>query len=367
MLMQRKTLFIIVIIIIVAFGIWLITYVQRMAKIPILIADMGDRDFEIAGDAMDDLVKYGPRVVPALSEVVRGRAEDPVSRARAAQLMGMIGSDRAVDTLLAVFDEPSAMPGERDLEQWQQQDELRWNAAIALGRIGSTKAISPLEDHMTNPDESLIVRISCVRALALLGSAGSVNKMIPILNDRPPFPEPEEEKEAEEEASAAEEGAEAEAEEEEEPQGEPTPLRVAVCQALSFLGRKGGPEVAALIAAATREDIPVAPAVEPDLAVVQWACYALGDIGDPAAKDILVANLTDAWVDENEDDIDDDTDADVRIAAAYALGRLGLKEVIPDLQRCLKDKSYWVRAAAFKSLKQLGGKVPEGKYAAPIQ
>jgi HEAT repeat protein len=428
--MQRRTLFIIVIIVIVAFGIWFITYIERMQKIPVLMGEMGDSDFDIAGDAMDALTKYGPKVVPALAEVVRAPAEDAIKRARAAQVLGLIGSRHAAKPLVDAMEERPPATDEDALKQWTDHDELRWNAAIALGKIDAHEAIPVLERHMMDEDETLIVRISCVRGLALMGSTGSVTKMTAILDDRPPFPEKtpketkaavkettaatEEKKEAQaaateavqvttaekaaekkgeaavgeaEEATAAvkeakevtaaekqakataateTKGVEAEAAEEEKPEGAPADLRIAVCQALSLLGTKGGPEVQSLIAAATREGLPVKPAIEPDLGVAQWACYALGDIADPTAEPILVANLTDVFVDVNEDEIDDDTDGDVRIAAAYALGRIGSKEAIPALQTSLEDKSYWVRDAAYKSLRELGQRLPKGKYAAPL-
>lgn len=396
--MQRRTLFIIVIIIIVAFGVWFITYVERMQKIPVLLGEMGDADFDVAGDAMDSLIKYGPKVVPALAEVVRAPAEDAVKRARAAQVLGLIGSRRAAKPLMDAMEERPPATDEKAFEKWTEQDELRYNAAVALGKIDAREAIPVLERHMMDADETLIVRISCVRGLALMGSTGSVTQMTAILDDRPPFPEETAketaaavkeaaqvtsaekaakkegeakkaaavEKKAEATAATETKGVEAEAVEEEKPKGAPANLRIAVCQALSLLGTRGGPEVQSLIAAATREGLPVKPAIEPDLGVAQWACYALGDIGDPAAEPILVANLTDVFVDVNEDEIDDDTDGDVRMAAAYALGRIGSKEAIPALETSLQDKSYWVRDAADKSLRQLGQRVPKGKYAAPI-
>ena len=55
----------------------------------------------------------------------------------------------------------------------------------------------------------------------------------------------------------------------------------------------------------------------------------------------------------------DDDDGDLRVAAAYALGRLSSEDdaVLASLQRAARDKQYWVRLTAAESLKKLGGEV----------
>lgn len=71
------------------------------------------------------------------------------------------------------------------------------------------------------------------------------------------------------------------------------------------------------------------------------ACHALGEIGDPAAIDALIAAMQDA-------------DWPVRAMAAKALGKVRPKLAIPTLAEAMRDKEWWVRANAAEALRQCG-------------
>ncbi|MFN8036581.1 MAG: HEAT repeat domain-containing protein [Acidimicrobiia bacterium] len=208
----------------------------------------------------------------------RARRHGPVGRARAAELLGAIGTPTAIDPLLELLCDRDA--------------EVRSTAARALGRIGDPRvlpallatqvshrrvprgvvtraiaqvggpAVDPLRSGLADPAAE--VRALCAEMLGLLSAFGAVADLVEVLESDPE-----------------------------------TEVRLPAARSL---GRLGVPSAVAALAAH------VGRGVATPLRAV--AAKALGGVGDPQAIGALVPLLTEDeyWVAHN---------------AAYALLRLG--------------------------------------------
>lgn len=312
-------------------------YLQRQRKTEEMLLALEEADYDKGREAVEWLIKRGRAVVPRLNDIVAGPAEPPARRWRAAMILGETGGSDSVDSLIEV------LAAHLDLVEAPDDDQMAVTAAAAaaLGRLGATKAAPELTQLVGKSDAGLDVRCAAARALGRMREKNAIEELAAVLADHPPVP-PEEE-ETDEGAEADE--AEAEEEEVEAEEDLTIPLRIAACEALAAIG--DGAAVPYLIEAADRE-------VEPDLGVRRAATAALGVIGSQDAVAILVENLQD--VEEEpaaEGDPIPDTDGDIRVAAAIALGRTGGEQARSALQAALQDKHYWVRRASASSLREL--------------
>lgn len=96
----------------------------------------------------------GDQALRALIEVVQNPYEDLIVRGRAAQMLGVMGDNRAVDPLI------------RALNTHGYQAQLY--AAEALGKLGSARAITPLLEVANDPSRDK-VRSAARAALTRLG------------------------------------------------------------------------------------------------------------------------------------------------------------------------------------------------------
>jgi HEAT repeat protein len=256
----------------------------------------GDADVRKA--AAEALVKIGaPAVEPLIAAL-----KDEVERVRkaAAETLVKIGAP-AVEPLIAAW---------RDSSNWH----VRQAAVGALGQIGDARAVKPLIGALKNRDEYM--RKAAAWALGQIGDPRAVEPLIAALKDEVEW------------------------------------VRKAAAWALVKIG---APAVEPLIAALKDGDKGVRRAAAEVLDELKWqpGCDEAGayywttkrqwnecvKIGAPAVEPLSAALK--------------DWDADVRRAAAWALGQIGDARAVEPLSVALRDADKNVREAAVGALDKL--------------
>lgn len=120
-----------------------------------LLIELRDVNKETRRSAVMKLgMQGGEQALRALIDVVQNPYEDLIVRGRAAQMLGVMGDNRAVDPLIRVL----KIPG--------YQAQLA--AAEALGKLGSARAIPVLREIANDPTRDK-VRSAAKAALTKLG------------------------------------------------------------------------------------------------------------------------------------------------------------------------------------------------------
>jgi hypothetical protein len=324
--MKVRTLTIIILVILGAAALAWYIHLQRLIKLVAMSDQLASEKFDDAQEAMDWLAHYGRGAVPALNGLLQKRAlkEYWPQQWRAAQVLAQIGDESSIQPLIDALGPDHATP-------------VRAAAAKALGRLRAIEAKATLTDILDDKKSDLDLRCAAALALGRLGDKDAVGSLLAALAQRPPVPP----KAKEGEAGAQEPPPPP------PPPDETIPLRVAACQALGQI--REPTSVNDLSAAAD-------PDVEPSLLVQREAVAALGEIGSQDAIPTLLKRLQDVREKPGADKIVPDTDGDIRVAAAHALGQVGAgtPEVIAALQAsATADRHYWVRLAAQESLERL--------------
>lgn len=109
----------------------------------------------------------------------------------------------------------------------------------------------------------------------------------------------------------------------------------------------GSIRIAALMALGEREEAAAIDSITPILTrdyspVQSSAAYALGEIGDERAVEVLIKQMKDGGSDS------------IRSNAAIALGKIGKETAVPDLIQRLRDNRAVVRSSAALSLGKIG-------------
>ncbi|MBD2501766.1 HEAT repeat domain-containing protein [Anabaena azotica] len=239
--------------------------------------------------------------------------EDSDVRWSAASALGEIGSEKAVTALIdALKDKNSSVRRSAAfaleeigsekavtalIDALKDEDsDVRWSAASALGEIGSEKTVTALIDALK--DENLSVRWGAVLALRQIGSEKAVTALIDALN------------------------------------GENSDVRKNAAEALGEIGSEKA--VTALIDALNYGDSDVC----------RSAVLALRQIGSEKA----VTALIDALNGEN---------SDVRRSAASALGEIGSEKAVTALIDALNYGDSDVRRSAAEALGKIGSEKAE--------
>ena len=192
--------------------------------------------------------------------------------------MRLLGDERALIALVTTLSD--------------DEKQVHYAAALALGRLGDERAIEPLIEALSDQDERL--RRLAAGALAELGDKRAVKPLIGALSDQ-------------------DEG-----------------LRRLAASALGQLSDKKA--INPLFAALSDEDA----------GVRLYAALALGQLGDKRMVEPLLVALT-------------DKDERVRRLAAFALGRFGDdNQVLESLISSLRDKDWRVRGVVAFVLGQIG-------------
>ena len=305
---------------------------KQAQAVPILIKALDSKQLQIRNDAITALGEIGAPAVPELIEVLKAAAMSPILATRAAMALAAVGGDAAdavpaLREALSVKNEklqeqaahavgaigPAAAPAVPDLTQLltSKIGTVRASAAEALGQLGevSAPAIPDLAKALSDTDT--MVRREAAEALGMVGpkAQSAIPALVKALSDT---------------------------------HGEVT------VHAASSLGRLGAPAVKAVtpllkdeslrsLALAVLGDFgPEAKPAIPDLLPLlrdkdvdtrRETLLVLAQMG-PAAQAAVPTLLTEAKNEKNP----------TRAGAAYALVKIGAKEVLPILMKGAQEK-----------------------------
>ncbi|GAB1540861.1 hypothetical protein NUACC21_35300 [Scytonema sp. NUACC21] len=231
-----------------------------------------------------------PEVVPKLLDILKNDICDRSVRAKAAWVLGEIGSSEAVVGLLQALHDRSP--------------EVSKSAARALAKIDSEAAVVGLGQALSDENES--VRASAANALDEVGTEVVVAGEVPDIVSPP--------------AIAALQSA---------LNDEDSWVRLS---AVTALGEIGSPAAVT----ALQQALSVS-----DAEVRVNAVKALEKIG----TEVAVPGLIQALSDKN---------SAVRWAATEALGQIGTEAAMPGLRQALSDEDSWVRLSAARVLSKIG-------------
>ena len=141
-----------------------------------LLVELRDVNKETRRSAVMKLGMQGGEIaIRALIDVVQNPYEDLIVRGRAAQMLGVLGDNRAVDPLIRALNTPGYQP--------------QLYAAEALGKLGSARAIAPLLE-VANDHSRDKIRSAAKIALTKLGWQNDVvEPAASAPEDHPPQPE----------------------------------------------------------------------------------------------------------------------------------------------------------------------------------
>jgi HEAT repeat protein len=129
-----------------------------------------DEDSNVRWRAAEALGQIGSdRAVDALFSALKDK--NGFVRLRAAIALGQVGSDRVVDALFSALKD--------------EDSNVRWRAAEALGRIGSDRAVDALISALKDDDSD--VRDRAAEALGQIGSDRAVDALFSALKDKNGF------------------------------------------------------------------------------------------------------------------------------------------------------------------------------------
>lgn len=263
------------------------------------------------------------------------RSDDMQVRALAAEALGRIGDDRAVEPLTEAMHDPEP------LVRWRAGHalhSLHRQALVASHRlaIGDERDFETWKAHLladtvtmlNSPDRAVRLKAAC--ALRACGAPQTLESLLPTLFD----------KDAAVRAEALQALAEISGQDEHllEPavayllpclhDGDPLVRRIAA-SALGTLGSRAASRPLVLLLH------------DPDAGVRARACRALGSLRDPASVRGLVSCLA-------------DDDPEVRRSSAWALGEVGDRHALPPLRQITNDEHPAVRQAVSDALDRLG-------------
>ena len=292
-----------------------------------LIKLLTDTDSNVRRNAANALGKIGTeKAVDPLIAVLKDKDTDRNVRQSVADALGKIGTEKAIDPLIAVLNDEDmdwevrqstasvlckigkekaidiliAVLKDRDMDE-----DARQRAAYTLSEIGTKKAIDALIAVLNDKDMGWGVRRSAADALGKIGTEKAVDALIAVLKDRG-WDDPQRWR-----------------------------FRQSVADALGKIGTEKA--IDTLIAVLNDKDM--------DWEARQNAASVLCKIGKEKAIDILIAVLKDR---------DMDRDRDFRQRAAYALSEIGTKKAIDALIAVLKDEDRNVRLIAAYTVGKIG-------------
>jgi HEAT repeat protein len=261
---------------------------------------------DLRGEVIEALVRHGPATLDLL--MAQLTAEDLEVRRSAAVALGRIGDSRATSALVNTLADQS----------------LAIDAVIALGQIGDPNAVDGLLKLIGSEDASL--RQAVVSALNSVMPPSMSERIIPLLHDLDPNVRESAVKIAGYFGYPDAAGALVELSRDE--------VERVRCAAIEHLPFVEDERVLDVLAQALKDETPSVRAA---------AARALGNMDDPQAVERLIEALS-------------DEDVWVRYFSARALGRRRDKGCVEALKRVIEtDKFNHVRIAALDSLGQIGG------------
>jgi HEAT repeat protein/energy-coupling factor transporter ATP-binding protein EcfA2 len=247
------------------------------------------------------------RSVELLANTLHKEDEDVEVRRFAAEALGKIGNESAIEHLIKAIDD--------DLP------DVRCCVIDALGKIRDPRAVEPLIAKLG--DSEADVRWRAARALGKIGDARAIDSLITALCDQ--------------NANVRRHAAEALRN-----IGVPAvPLLVASLHDPDAGIRRSAVEVLGKIGDSRAVDSLITALRDRDVGVRKSAAEALGKIGDARAVKPLIGALR-------------DQDTGVRRSAAEALGKIGNARAVKPLIGALRDQDTGVRRSAAEALGKIG-------------
>lgn len=207
------------------------------------------------------------------------------------------------------------------------EEDVRREAAKALGQIGDARAVKPLISVLNHSDWH--VRDAAVEALGQIGDARAINPLIAALNDSQVY--------VRNSASSALKLMEHKLDDQQ---------RVQVAIAQAGMVPAAWKEVVGFGSIAVKPLIEALNDSDSSGSVHQKVVEALGQIGDARAVEPLIGVLN-------------HRDWHVREAAVEALGKIGNARAINPLMAALNDSDRSVRSSAAQALKPMGQQLNE--------
>jgi HEAT repeat protein/energy-coupling factor transporter ATP-binding protein EcfA2 len=255
-----------------------------------LIKELDAKDSDVRCSAAEALGKIGSEkaIEPLIGAL--STAKDSIVRLNAAEALEKIGSEKAVKPLIKAF------ITEEDIS-------VRLRAVLAFGTIGSEKAIEPLIDALLTAKDNILVRWGAAFALGQIGSEKAIESLINTIST-----------------------------------AKDSIVRWSAAFALGQIRSEKAIEL--LIDALSTAKV----------GFVRWnAAEALGKIGSEKAIEPLIDALATA------------KDSEVRLRAAKALGNIGDTRAVEPLKSALKDEGEWigekVKDKAFASLENISRRI----------
>ncbi len=293
--MNQRTIFITIIIVLVAAGGYFLANAQQFRKTTEWLEQMSGVDDKEAAKAMEQLIARRGSVYQCVAE--RAQNVDAHVRRRVAVVLGQLGQPQAAEVLMPMLNDP--------------EPSVRAAAAEALGQLGIDDGATKLAQLVASNTEELGVRISAARALASLAETTTVSQLTQAVAYRPVVDEGQKD--------------------------DSWLLRVEAGRAL---GAVGTPEAVKVLSDELTGD------VEPNGRVRTAMAYALGDaMTKTGAIEEATEPVLDALVQAASDKA-----GDVRIAAINSLLRIAWPREDSDrveqtLTQAQSDPHYWVRYA----------------------
>lgn len=334
--MSRKRIVIVLILAVLALGVWALTNYQRGRKVGELLVQLADADQFKAMEAMEQLKHRGRFVGPRLAQNLS--SSDPNRRWRAAMLAAEIGYRGR-----AVREQIVSLVSDKD-------PNVRRAAIVACGRLRLAEAEGPLGNILYSKTEDPMLRALAAASLGMIRVEGATKTLAAVLEQRPPAPakkkEDKEKTQATGEGSAEKAAAEAKPATTEKKPPEDKTWQIRMECALA-LGQIGSAEGADALARSVREDL------EPKVDVRVAAAYALADLGTAVTDQSVITKVVEALIKAMSDEA-----GDVRVAAAMGLGRVyppkALRSQVEQvLREHANDEHYWVREVVKYAARQL--------------
>lgn len=333
--MSRKRIVTVVILAILALGIWVLTNYQRGRKVGELLVQLADADQFKVMEAMEQLKHRGRFVGPRLAENLS--SPDPNRRWRAAMLAAEIGYRGR-----AVREQIVSLVSDKD-------PDVRRAAIVACGRLRLAEAEGPLGNILYSKTEDPMLRALAAASLGMIRAEGATKTLAAVLEQRPPVPAKKKEDEGKTQTTgegSAEKAVEAKPATTEQKPAEDKTWQVRMECALA-LGQIGSAEAADALARSVDDEL------EPKTDVRVAAAYALADLGTAVADQSVITKVVEALIKAMSDEA-----GDVRVAAAMGLARVyPPKALRPQVEQVLRehanDEHYWVREVVKYAARQL--------------
>ncbi len=314
--MNRRTVTLLVVAVVVVGGVYAITWWQRSRETQRLLEEVESPDHGIATEAILTLRERVPSVQEELLGLMDHR--DASVRWRAALLLAESDDARSRELL--------------DRALRDEAPSVRAEAALSLGKRGGRGSADRIGLLAASDTEPVAVRTAAMRALQMLRTGTHLAEAIAVARDRPPPPPPEDDEAFEDYVD------------------ETAPLRLQAVRTAGVLGSTSG-------AGSEMEGSRAEQAVEmlresadadeePNDEVRQAACYALGDLARLAGDEEVQRDAVHGLITGLEDEV-----GDVRIAAAHSLRLAPVPKTMREsvriaMRELANDDHYWVREIA---------------------